>query len=119
MTIQKRYIVVVDTMGEGLQVIPGFELDVYEGEEQLKEAVLCAADYILSEDGYELDEYKDYERGGLKIAEQIVILELDDDVTIEKRNKFIHETIESLISETRDDDYEQYLNLKEKFEGGE
>ena len=116
MTNQKRYIVVLDTMGDGLQVIPEFELDIYDGEEQLKEAVLCAADYILSDEGHELDEYKNYERCGLKIAEQIVILELDDDATIEKRNKFIYETIESQISETRDDDYEQYLKLKEKFE---
>jgi hypothetical protein len=119
MTTQKRYIVVLDTMGDGLQVFPKIELDVYDGEEQLKEAVLYAADYILSDEEHELEEYKDYERCGLKIAEQIVILELDDDFTTEKRNKFIYETIESQISETRDNDYEQYLKLKEKFEGGE
>ena len=117
MTNQKRYIVVMDTMGEGLQVIPEFELDIYDGEEQLRDAVLYAADYILGDNGHELHEYKIYERGGPKIADQIVILELDDDATIEKRNKFIYETLDSQISETKDDDYEQYLKLKEKFEG--
>ena len=118
MTTQKRYIVVLDTMGDGLQLIPEFELDIYDGEEQLKDAVLYAADYILSDEGHELHEYKNYERGGLKIAEQIVILELDDDFTIKKRNKFIYETLESQISGAEDADYEQYLKLKEKFEGG-
>lgn len=118
MTNQKRYIVLVDTMGDGLELIPELELDIYDGEEQLREGVLYAVDYLLSEDGHELDEYKDYERGGPKIAEQIVILELDDDATIEKRNKFIYEAIESQISKTKDEDYEQYLKLKKKFEGG-
>ena len=101
----KRFMVLIDTMGDGLELIPELELDIYGGEEQLREGVLYAVDYLLSEDGHELDEYKDYERGGLKIAEQIVILELDDDdATIEKRNKFIYETIESQISKTKDDD---------------
>jgi len=117
MTNQKRYIVVLDTMGDGLQVIPGIELDIYGGEEQLRDAVLYAADYILGDHGHELHEYKIHERGGPKIADQIVILELDDDATIEKRNKFIYETLDSQISKTKDDDYEQYLKLKEKFEG--
>jgi hypothetical protein len=116
MAVNKRYVVVMDTLGCGLELLPE-GLDIYDGEDELKEAVLLAADHILCEDGFELHEYKDYELSGLTLSQQIVILELVDTSSVTKSNQYVYDAINSEIEKTNNDDYEQYLKLKERFEG--
>jgi hypothetical protein len=105
---QKRYMVFIDTLGEGLESID--DLDIYDGERQLKDAVLNAASHIL---GGELNDYKDYERSGLKLSEQIVIVEL---IESEKMNNFIYDSIDKEIKTENNKEYKLFLNLKEKYE---
>lgn len=105
MTDTKRYLVIKDTMGEGLE--PFSEgLDIYDGEDQLKEAILMAADELLREEGY----------GEILLIDQIVIVELDTDEKILERQKLIRKTLEDCNKKQNDEEYQTYLRLKEKFE---
>lgn len=115
MTDTKRYLVFKDTMGDGLETFDSWDgIDICDGEDELKEVILMAADELLGEAGYEMSEWKKY--GMEDLIDQIVIVELDSDEKVLERNKFIRKTLEDCNKKQNDEEYQTYLRLKEKFE---
>lgn len=110
------YIILRDTMGDGLELIPNIDLFVIDKDE-LPQWTLDAAEIIMGEDGYEsVIEYETESGGTLGIENEIVICKIVDKIDNVDVNKWIrHHIIEGKI-EKSNEEYKEYLRLKEKFE---
>lgn len=110
------YIILRDTLGDGLEQIPNIDLWVID-KEQLPEWTLDAADIIMGDDGYE--SVTEYEKDGPKIEDEIVICEILGEIDGVPIDKWIrHQVVEGKIKKSNEE-YQDYLRLKEKFEGTE
>ena len=117
------YIILRDTFGDGLEIIPDIGIDVYNDDE-LDDAICYSARYIVDEDGYEdlnsyIDDHKD-----VPIEETLVICEIKNSVFIRTDEeeydidvrKHIKNVLQEQIKKENEKEYKQYLKLKKKFE---
>lgn len=108
------YIILRDTFGDGLEVIPGVDLEVID-EADLSKWVFDAASIILSEEGYTY--LQEYEKYHLKIGEEIVVCQIVDKIQGVLATKWIRDQIADQEEAERKEQYELYLKLKKRFDG--
>jgi hypothetical protein len=109
------YIILKDTLGNGLTTFNSSELELYS-KDQLEEGILAAAQDLFDEEGvnsvYEYEE----QHASLFISDAIVICEIVDTIDGTYASDYIrHLIVESKIKQSNEE-YELYLKLKEKFE---
>ena len=108
------YIILRDTLGDGLEQIPNIDLCVID-KEQLPEWTLEAAEIIMNDEG--CGSVIEYEMDGPKIEDEIVICEILGEIDGVPIDKWIrHQVVEGKIKKSNKE-YQEYLRLKEKFEG--
>jgi hypothetical protein len=82
----KQYIILQDTLGDGLQIFPNLEVDPIE-EKDLEEAVIACAEYLMEDYGHEsVHDYETIADGTLdpgtsiNIGQEIVICEILNEI---------------------------------------
>lgn len=104
------FILLRDTFGCGLVPFKG-GLYAYD-KDQLRDAIVMAASEIIEEDGYESFLEYDEDNGSLPLCESIVVFKVSDECGPE----YIDSILLDQERKNRDEEYQQYLKLKDKFE---
>jgi hypothetical protein len=109
------YIILKDTLGNGLTTFNSSELELYS-KDQLEEGILAAAQDLFDEEG--LDSVYEYEEehAPLVIGDAIVICEIVDTIDGTYTSNYIRNIIVENKIKQSTEEYELYLKLKEKFE---
>lgn len=105
-----QYIILRDTFGDGLETFVDIELDVVRSKEELPVYVTGAFDWMVynDEDGCEnVDAYD---------LNEIVICKILDEIDGVDTATWVKQQIIKTKKEAYDEEYQQYLKLKEKFE---
>lgn len=115
----RRYVILRDTLGDGLDTSDSTQFEVI-GEKDLDEAIQAVIGEILEEEG--CDSVKEYQEGPIPmdVASEIVILECLEHVkglTTEEYIKQMCNKYDESVKQKKSNEYREYLRLKEKFEG--
>ncbi len=107
---EKSYVIVYDTFGEGLVANPKMtpEVEIFHNKEELDFGIVEA--YYGAEDMLNLDMGDDSKVSKLAI-ESMVICE------VVRMEDYVRSVVEGHLKEEREEDYQTYLKLKERFEG--
>ncbi len=105
------FVILRDTFGAGLRATQD-GLCVYQNGEELNQGIIRAALDIIAEDG--LESFSDYDMCNpiTQLSDAIVIL------TFYKENssEYVQSVLLDYEKKQNDEEYQQYLKLKEKFE---
>jgi hypothetical protein len=105
----KSYIIVYDTFGDGLISDPGrsSEVEIFHSKEELDCGIVTA--YYGAEDILDLDEGEDAKVSKLAIQSLVICeaVRMDD---------YVRGVVEEHLKKEKEEDYQIYLKLKEKFE---
>ena len=107
-----------DTLGDGLETFPYFDLLVASDEEELAKYVNAAFEYLLEENGYEpITSVAEYEKDvGWPIGQEIVVAQFVNSIGGKEPSAWMREKLSAVKKKKDDEDYQLYLKLKEKFE---
>ena len=105
-----QYIILRDTFGDGLETFPDIELDVVRSKEELPVYVTGAFDWMVSDDEGGCEDVDFYD------LNEIVICEILDKIDGVDTATWVKQQIIKTKKEADDEEYQQYLKLKEKFE---
>lgn len=100
-----QYIILRDSFGDGLETFPDVGLEVIRNKEELSVYVTCAFDAIVGDE--DVDEYD---------LNDLVICEILDEIDGIDTATWIKQQIIQNKKEVEDEEYQQYLKLKEKYE---
>lgn len=120
MASTRRYLILLDTQGDGLTTIGDSieDLDIIE-EPDLEQAVKDTIEYIISREGANtVEEYYNITHGS-EIIDEIVLLELTEKVGDEDVQSFIGRMCSEYdkgIEDRQSDEYKEYLRLKAIFD---
>lgn len=120
MASTRRYLILLDTLGDGLTTISGSigDLDIIE-EPDLEQSVKDTIEDIISREGAStVEEYYNITHGS-EISDEIVLLELTGRVGGEDVQSFIGRMCveyDKVIGDKQSDEYKEYLRLKAIFD---
>jgi hypothetical protein len=120
MASPRRYLILLDTLGDGLTTISGSigDLDIIE-EPDLEQSVKDTIEDIISREGAStVEEYYNITHGS-EISDEIVLLELTGRVGGEDVQSFIGRMCveyDKVIEDKQSDEYKEYLRLKAIFD---
>lgn len=110
-----QYIILRDTFGDGLETFVDIELDVVRSKEELPVYVNDAFDCMVSDDENGSEDVDVYDFNEIVICE--ILDEIDGvDTATWIKQQIIKTKKEANDEESNDEEYQQYLKLKEKFE---
>lgn len=102
------YIIVLDTLGDGLRSFDSYGIDIYHSEEELKFGIVES--YYKATDILGLDSEDSPKKNKLAI-ESMVVCEVSN------MEGYVIQTVKQHLRKEKDEEYQTYLRLKEKFEG--
>lgn len=111
------YIILHDTFGRGLETISNIGLEIIE-EHELDDYICDATEIILEEVGYEsLSKYEEkWDDGANSIGNEIVICEIVGELKGKSVDTYILDVLKGQEEKQNKEEYQLYLQLKEKFE---